>query len=192
MRSRGWRVITVITVLVGLLVPAVGAVGADQEVDLSVIPADTLSIDVEPSVGFPQVVPGGSTMEAAFGMNITNTTANGWQVSVVGTDLHSYYWESCDETGCYNRLPTDPSFTIPASSIYLTGGGVSWMEEGVVTYYEGPLGGTEPLLLMVATADAYGSFGMDNPNPTVKVNVPGDAAVADYWATLTYTVESTP
>ncbi len=192
MKSRGWRVITVMAVLVGLLVPAAAAVGADQEVDVSVIPADTLSIDVEPSIGYAQVVPGGSTTEAPFGMNITNTTANGWQVSVVGTDLHSYNWENCDETGCYNRLPTDPSYTIPASSIYVKGGGVSWMEAGVITSYEGVLGGTEPLLLMVATADAFGSFGIDNPNPTVQVNVPSDAAVADYWATLTYTVESTP
>lgn len=178
---------TAFVVLMLLLIPAAVAAGADQIVEVSVLPADTLSIDVEGEFGLDAVVPGGTTPERVFWMGITNTTSGGWEVTVDGTDLQSFTLE-CDEWGenCQRTL-TDPLSTIDASNLYLRGGDQdNWGDETAIVAYEGNLGA--PLLLMEGTAVANGSFGIDNPQPSVQLTVPGDATFGDYYTTLTYTI----
>lgn len=188
MRSRTWRLITVGAALLGLLVPAAAASGADQTVEVTVLPAGTLAIEVEYDFGMGVVVPGATTGERPFMMNITNTTDTGWEVWVEGTDFASFD-RNCDESGCW-REPNG-MYTMPATAIYLRGGDLQWWETDVIVPYEGYLAGAAtPFLLMESGPEAYGQFGVNEPEPAVSVTVPGDAAIAEYYTTLTYTIQA--
>lgn len=180
--------LVLLTAMALLLIP-VAASAADQTVDVQVLAEDTLSIDVEPEIYLDSVVPGVSTQLAEFGMGITNTKATGWDVDVTGTDLLAYDMD-CDEQGenC-TRVPTGP--TIDASAIYVRGGDQdNWGDPTAIVASEGSLtaAGT-PFDLMTGTNVAYGSFGLDEQRPAVRVDVPGDGVdYANYYTTLTYTI----
>jgi hypothetical protein len=192
MKSR----IFVVAMMTALLVmPATTALGADQDVDVQVFPANTLAIEVQDQLGFAMVV--GQTNSQSFWMQVTNTTSGAWQVTVDGNDLASYDWTDCDEWGCYTRVPTDPLNTIPKSNVVVTGGDFCWSGEGcdpaadgLVTAYSQALSDLGPVLIMQGTAEAWGSFGFGPApyEPTVELTIPADAATAMYWTTLTYTI----
>lgn len=185
------RTATTTAIVLGLLVPAVTVAGADQEVDVTVLPADTLTIEVEGEFGLGIVVPDSTTPEHGIWMNITNTyISQGWEVYVDGEDLQNFHWE-CDEFGdnCYRAI--DGTYSIPETGFYLRGGDQNdWDDESAITAYEGNLG-ANPLLLMEGTAVARGGFGVDNPQPTIQLTVPSGTEVGyDYTATLTYTIQA--
>lgn len=187
MKFRYWRV-TALAVVMVLLAP-IAAIAADQTLDVSVLPADTLAIDVEAEMGWPPVVPGATTVESAFQMYITNTYAGaGWEVTVEATDFESFTWD-CDEFGC-TRIPDVTPSVIDASNLKMRSGYVDhWGDPGAITTHEDFLAGAGmPFLLLEGTDVAYGAFDIQDPNPTVQLTVPGDADLADYWATLTYTI----
>lgn len=187
MRFRNMRIATVAVLLTVLVLP--GAAGATtQVVEVSVIGADTLAIDVEEEFGLGVLVPG-ATSERGFWMGITNTTSGGWEVYVEATDLTSF-WHDCDEFGNCTRVDTDPLYTIDAGNLYMRGGDQDdWGDSAAITAYEGNLvGAATAFLLMEGTSVAYGSFNVDNPQPSVELTVPGTADVADYYTTLTYTI----
>jgi len=177
-----------LAVVLVLLAP-VAAIGAEQTVDVTVLPADTLAIDVESDFGLGAVVPGQLSDPNGFEMGITNTTSGGWEVTVESTDLTSFYWDNCDENGCHDRIATDPLYTIGADNLLLTGGGMDHWDPAPLTSYSGYLAAAGTSFLLVeGTSAAYGMFGIDNPHTTIQVDVPPLAEIADYTATLTYTI----
>jgi hypothetical protein len=186
MKFRYWRV-TVLAVVMVLLAP-MAAIAAEQTVDVSVLPAGTLAIDVENDFGLGVAVLGEMTPEYWFHINITNTTATGFEVSVESTDLTSFYYDNCDDYGC-DRFDTDPLYTMGADNIYMRGGFEEWDDPNQLTFYEGYLTAADTAFLLLEGTDAvYGSLGINNPQPSIQVDVPSGQVVADYWATLTYTV----
>ena len=186
MKFRYWRV-TVLAVVMVLLAP-MAAIAAEQTVEVSVLPAGTLAIDVEHDFGLGVAVPGEMTGERGFHLNITNTTATGWKVTVESTDLTSFYHDNCDEWGC-DRFDTSPLYTMGADNIYMRGGFQEWGDPNQLTFYEGYLTAADTaFLLLEGTSDVYGSLGIHEPQPSIQVNVPSGQVIADYWATLTYTV----
>jgi hypothetical protein len=186
MKIRYWRIMALAVVMV-LLAP-MAAIATDQTVEVSVLPAGTLAIDVETDFGLGVAVPGDMTPEREFWINITNTTATGFAVSVESTDLTSFYRENCDENGC-DRFDTNPLYTMGAENIYMRGGFDEWEDPNQLTFYEGSLtGANTPFLLVEGTSAVYGSIGIGNPQPSIQVDVPLAQVIADYWATLTYTV----
>jgi hypothetical protein len=191
MKLRYWRV-TALAVVMVLLVP-IAAMAADQTLDVSVLEDGVLSIDVEAEMGWPAVVPGITTVESAFQMNITNTNlGDGWEVTVEATDFESFTWD-CDEFGC-TRIPDLTPSVIDASNLYMRSGYVDhWGDPGAITAHEGFFSAAAaPFQLLNGSDVAYGSFEIQDPNPSVQLSVPGDADLGDYWATLTYTIMGTP
>lgn len=191
MRIQRTRVIA-LGVLMVLAIPA-AATAADQTVEVTVLPADTLSISVEQEFGLGVIVPGQTSGLYEFGMEITNTTSTGWQVTVSGTDLQSFFWD-CDEWGenC-TRQSTDPSYTIDASAFYVRGGDQNnWGDDTAIAPYEGSLAAAgSPFTLMEGTSVAYGRFSLDEQRPGVALNIPVGAEYADYYGILTYTITGT-
>ncbi|MEX2184723.1 MAG: hypothetical protein WEC14_09775 [Chloroflexota bacterium] len=188
MRSR----IALISLLaVVLMIPAVPAYGAEQDVDVQVYPANVLGIEVQDQIGFGLVV--GQAATQPFWMQILNSTEGGWQVTVDGADLQSYDWQYCDEWGCHDRVPTDPVSTIDKSNVVVTGGDFCWGDcdpatDDVITKYSQALG-AEPALIMEGTVEAWGPFGVGPPyDPSVQLSIPAEAAPNQYWTTLTYTI----
>ena len=163
-------------VLMVLAIPA-AATAADQTVEVTVLPADTLSISVEEEFGLGVIVPGQNTEV----------------VTVTGTDLSSFYWD-CDEWGdnC-TRQPTDPSYTINASAFYVRGGDQNnWGDDTAIVAYEGNLvAAGSPFTLMEGTSVASGRFGLDEQRPGVALNIPSGADYADYYGILSYTITGT-
>lgn len=193
------RGIGLLAVMALLLLP-VAASAAEQEVDLQVLPEDTLSIDVESGIYLDPVVPGTSTGLAEFWMNITNTTAGGWDVDVSATDLLAYEGMECDDYGenCVRNL-TPSVANIDASHIFVRGGDQdNWGDPdgpGAITPHEGYLTGAGVSFdLMEGTSVASGSFGLDHQRPGVQVDVPAEVGSVDlneytnYYTTLTYTI----
>jgi hypothetical protein len=186
MKFRYWR-ITVLAVVMVLMAP-LAAIAADQTVDVEVLPADTLSIDVQGELGLGAVVPGDMTAESDFEIWITNTTSGGWAVTVEAGDFKSFTYDNCDEYGC-DRVDTDPLFTMGAQYIYMNGGEQPWGDPNQLTFHEGYLAGpATPFALVEGTSDVYGSLGIHDRRPSIKVNVPGGQELASYWTTLTYTI----
>jgi hypothetical protein len=186
MRFRYWR-IAVLTVALALLAPNV-AIAAEQTIDVQVLPAGTLAISVQQEVHI-LAIEGESTDEHEYDMSITNTTGEGWRVTVEGTDLTSYEWE-CDEWGnnCV-RVPTDPVYTIAKWALWAYGGDADhWGDPGAVTRTGGSLTEGAPQILMWGTAIAYGSFDIDGPRPSLLFETPETAVPGSYYATLTYTI----
>ena len=173
-----------------VLLAPVAAIAADQTVEVNVLPADTLAITyIETDFGLGAVVPGGIAIENGFSIGITNTTSGGWEVTVESTDFTSFYRENCDENGC-DRFDTDPLYTIDVSNLYITGGDVDhWDDPGAITPDEGNLAGAGiPMILVEGTSVAYGSFGLHEDATSLQLSVPAAAEIAEYWATLTYTI----
>src|SRR5512140_1452458 len=65
---------------VALMIPAATAYGADQDVQVHVLPSDTLSLSVDGWADFGGLEVG-QKGHFDYWMNITNTTTDGWQVA---------------------------------------------------------------------------------------------------------------
>lgn len=182
-----WRV-AVLSVALTLLLP-IAANAAEQTIEVQVLPAGTLAINVQQEIHILAVA-GEFTGDFEYYMNITNTTSEGWDVTLAGTDFTSYDWE-CDEwgTNCI-RVPTDPLYTIDVISLLATGGDADqWGDPGAVTVYGSNIwtAGT-PIPLLSGTGVAYGSFDIDGPRPRLSFETPGTVVPGNYYATLTYTI----
>ena len=121
-------------------------------------------------------------------MQLTNTYSGvGFEVVVDGNDLVSYYWdEPCDDNGCTRY--TDGQYTIAKTNLFVQGGTLNWDPEPI-TAFGTYLSDTAPVLIMDATADAYGALDVAN-QPSVRLDVPLTADYADYYTTLTYTIQA--
>jgi hypothetical protein len=176
-----------------LVVPAASAYAVDQEVDVRVLPADTLSLEVDGSADFGGMEANQSQHRDMW-IKVLNTTSGGWSVTVTGDDLKSFTWEWCDQNGCHNPTFTDPLYTIPKSNLVVTGGDVGGWDEDTIQSFSGSPGdiGT-PLTLLQATSDAHGEFGLDNPMSRLDLTIPGDAQESQQYRTvLTYTITPVP
>jgi len=187
MKFRYWR-ITVLAVVMVLMAP-LAAIAAEQTVDIEVLPADTLTIDVQWELGLGAAVPGGTTAGNDFEISITNTTSGGWAVTVEAEDFKSYTYDNCDDYGC-ERVDTDPLYTMGAQYIHMDSGEQNWGDPNQLTLHAGYLTAAyTPFALLEGTSDVYGSLGIHDRYPSIKVSVPGGQELASYWTTLTYTIE---
>jgi hypothetical protein len=181
-----------------LLIPAATAYGlepGEQEVTVRVLPPDTLAVNIDQWVDFGPMAQG-ELRHYDFGLNVLNTTSGGFAISVSGGDLQSFEWEGCDESGCWNPLPTDPLYTIPSTSLVVNGGDLDWWDEqagyDVVVPASVPVT-TTPDLIVSATQYAHGEFMFDNPWGSIDLTVPSDAQpMHQYRTVLTYTIAGTP
>ena len=193
MRIRYWRVMALAVVMV-LLAP-IAAIGADQTVEVTVLAAGTLAIDVEHDFNLGIAVPDTTTAENGFHMDIINLTGGAWEVTVAATDLTSFYWDNCDENGCHDRVDTETLYTIDASNIFMTGGAVDhWGDPAAVTGSVGAYMGTAgtSMLLVEGTAVANGSFNIDDPHTTIKVDIPATAETGHNYSPPLTTTTITP
>ncbi|MEX2184720.1 MAG: hypothetical protein WEC14_09760 [Chloroflexota bacterium] len=163
-----------------LMISAAPAHGADQGVEVEVIPAGTLGIEVQDLIDFGRMEVGQSATQP-FVMRILNQTDAGWRVTVDGADLQG-------------QVLTDPVSTIDSSNLVVTGGDACFTEacdpaaDTMVTPYSVALSGS-PVMIMEGTAQASGDFGFGSPHePTVQLTIPADAVPNQYATTLTYTV----
>jgi hypothetical protein len=178
-----------------IAVPAASAFAADQEVNVRVLPSDTLSISVDGWADFGGAEVG-ETRHFDFWLNVTNTMNDGWQVTVTGGDLTSFTWEGCDQNGCYNPIPTEPDvFTIPKSNLIISGGDLDWWDvddpsSNTIRSYSGSPGDSEsPLTLLQGTSYAHGEFGLDNPMSSLDLTIPaGTQQNQQYRTVLVYTI----
>jgi hypothetical protein len=185
------RLLAAVVMAVAMAMPA-PTLAADQDVDVQVHPANTLGISVQEGLGFQMAV--GDTQLQPFNMEVQNTTAGGWNVTVAGADFQSYFWLDCDEYGCYNRTLTDPVYTIDNANLTVTGGDVCWgcedaATDPTITMHSVALDDS-PTLLMEGTAEAWGQIGFGPPyEPTLQLTIPEGTMVGQsYWTTLTYTI----
>jgi hypothetical protein len=169
---------------------------ANQTIDISVLPANTLSIAVEEGFGFGPAVPGVPTEERPFWMEVTNTTPNGWEVTVLGDDFLRWVWdgETCDDQGCYDRIPADdPAVYLDSEYLLVHGGSFAnqgWEDGGPVTAFGVQLT-QQPQTIMTAS-DAFGVFGRFgfDPAPYVQLEIPETFDdFGEYTSTLTYTIQ---
>jgi hypothetical protein len=172
------------------MIPAATAYGADQNVQVHVLPSNALEVNVDMWADFGGLEVG-QTGHYDFWLNVTNTTSGGWQVDVTGDDLYPFFWEYCDENGCSNPIvvPGDP---ILKSNLVVAGGDLDWWDgqDNVVTPFAGNPGdpGT-PLTIVQATSPAHGEFGLDNPQSSLELTIPeGTAEGQQYHTVLTYTI----
>jgi hypothetical protein len=178
-----------------LLVPAASAYGAEpanQEVNVHVLPVDTLSISVQEWADFGGMV-AGETRNNDFGLNILNTTAGGWEVTVTGSDLTSFIWEGCDENGCYGAIDTEPLYTIPKASLVVNGGDLGWFDtdgqDAIVSTPGSPGDIGLPTTILQAIPAAQGEFMLDSPMASLSLTIPADAQPMQmYHTTLVYTI----
>lgn len=176
-----------------LVIPAATSAMANDsmEVEMQVLPAGTLTVDVPTETGLAPGIPGQST-SGPFWMNIVNTGTTAWTVSVDGTDLVAFERGYCDENGC-ERNPIVGGPTIPENAIFVSGGGIDDWDPNPFTYNTDQQLGGAAVTLTTGTAGAYGSFGLNNPEPSVRIDVPIDATTYyEYFTTLTFTITATP
>ena len=177
-----------------LMIPAATAYGADQDVQVHVLPTNALEVSVDqwPNFGGLEV---GQKGHYDFWLNVTNTTSGGWQVDITGGDLYSFNWESCDENGCSNPIPTDPAYYIAKSNLVVTSGDLNWWDGDdptgdTIRPFSGSPGdlGT-PFTLVQGTSYAHGEFGLDNPQTYMELTIPeGTQEGQQYHTVLTYTI----
>jgi hypothetical protein len=193
----------VLLTLLAVLLASMGATAASaantwQNLDVRVVPMGTVEIDVEHELGF-LMIPGNSETRS-FGNSITAVTDSGWQVTVTGQDLQEYVQGDCYDWGC-ERNVIDGGNVISASNIMVRGGDLDWWDDAgagfdAIIPGEGTLRDTadpydyQVVTIETAHAAAYGSFGLDNPHPSVEVFVPDTAASGSYMTTLVYTIEA--
>lgn len=171
-----------------LLIPAATAYAEDQEVYVHVLPADTLALSVDQSLEFGGVEPG-QTAHHDFWLNVVNTTAYGFTITVSGGDLQSFDWEGCDENGCYGVVYTGEA-TIPSTSLVVNGGDLDWWDGQDNVVSPSSVAVTPDAQTIVsATEAAHGEFGFDNPMASVDLTIPGGATpLLQYHTVLTYTI----
>lgn len=176
-----------------LMVPAATAYGADQDVQVHILPSNALEVWVDQWADF-----GGlevtQTGHYDFWLNVTNTTTGGWQVDVTGGDLYPFHWEYCDENGCTNPI-IDPGEPILKSNLVVTGGDLNWWDENdptgdTIRPFSGSPGDPQtPFPLVQGTSYAHGEFGLDNPQTYMELTIPGGTQEGQqYHTTLTYTI----
>ena len=165
-------------VAVLLMISAAPAHGAEQGVEVEVVPAGALGLEVQGLIDFGPMKVGESATQP-FVMRISNMTAAGWRVTVDGADLQGV---------------TDPASTIHSSNLVVTGGDACFTEacdpaaDTMVTSYAVALSGS-PVMVMEGTAQAWGDFGFSPPHePTVQLTIPADAVPDQYATTLVYTI----
>lgn len=167
------------------------AVAADQMVDVSVLEEGILTIDVEERFGLGVVVPGQETGRRPFFMEVTNTTDTGWRVFADSTDLVTFEWEEpCDHHGC-TPSPLDPGDTIAKGNLRIYGGDLDWWDDenvDVIQSFE-VIPGYDAGLLVEGTSQAFGRLHLGSPDPAVMLIVPAEAALGDYFTTITYTIQ---
>jgi hypothetical protein len=167
------------------------ALAADQRVDVSVLEPGILSVEVEEAFGLGAVVPDQSTGQRHFFMQVTNTTDTGWQVFADSTDLVTFEWgEPCDERGC-TPYPLQPGDTITKDNLLISGGDLSWWDHENVDVIEAStvIPGYDAGLLVEGTSQAFGRLHLNEPDPSVELLVPPDAAFGEYITTITYTIQ---
>jgi hypothetical protein len=171
-----------------LLIPAATAYAEDQEVFVHVLPADTLALSVDQTLEFGGVEPG-QTAHYDFWLNVVNTTAFGFTITVSGGDLQSFEWDGCDENGCYGVNYTGEA-TIPSTSLVVTGGDLDWWDgqDNVVSPESVAVTQADQTIIS-ATEAAHGEFGFDNPMTSMDLTIPGDATpLLQYHTVLVYTI----
>ena len=177
-----------------LVIPAGSAYGANQEVNVHVLPANTLAIEVDGRADFGGLLPG-DTGHYDFWIKILNTTAGGWEVTVTGEDMYSFNWEYCDQNGCHTPVPTDPLYTIAKSNLVITVGDLNWWDaedptgDTILPFSGSPGDIALPTTILQATSYAHGEFGLDNPRASLELTIPADAeALQQYRTDLVYTI----
>ena len=195
--SKAVTIVGVVLVLIATVAPAAGddQSGEDQTIGVSVRTPGVLAIDVDQEVALGITSPGTTTAEVGFHVGIVNSTSDDWEVYVTATDFESYTME-CDEQGTNcAKTPTDPLNTIAATNLYIRGGVAAALSStNEMATNEGYFGtaGT-PFLLMQGTSEAAGTLGINEPQTSMRLDVPANAADGEYSATLTYTImASTP
>lgn len=192
------RIVTAVMALL-LVIPAATAYGAEpssnnQEVNVHVLTGDTLGVWVD-HIDFGGLVEG-ETRHNDFWINILNTSASGWEVTITGGDLYSFDWEGCNpEQGCYNPIPTDPTYTIPKSNLVIQAGDLDWWDGqdptgDTIRPYQGSPGDVgSPTTILQGTSYAYGEFGLDNPMSWIELTIPaGTQPNLQYRTDVTYTI----
>jgi len=194
MRSRTlvMTVMALVAVLIATMAPADGEEQATEEqtVGVTVRTPGILGIDVDNEIVLGTTSPGTATTEVGFHIGIVNSTGEGWEVYVAATDFTSYTLDCDDADQNCVRTPTDPLNTIPASNLHIQGGMASgWAGTSEIAVTASPFGDAGiPLLLLKGTSTASGSFGMDEPQASLRLDVPASAPDGEYAATLTYTI----
>jgi len=179
-----------------LVMPAATAYGTDQSVEVTVLPAGLLTVEVDTQAGFGVMIPGG-TADWGFNMNVTNTSdpATGWEVTVdAAGDFVSGNWEYCDESGCYNWVPDEEVAAIAIANLSITGGDYPWWDGGgdEIVPGSGSFGGG-PIAIDTGSALAWGGIWLNDPIPTLVLAVPGGTTTGlNYMTVLTYTITATP
>lgn len=193
------RIVAAVMALL-LVVPAATAFGAEpasnnQEVSVRVLTEDTLGVWAN-NIDFGAIV-AGQVSHQDYMINILNTTADGWQVTITGGDLYSFDWEGCDQNGCYNPIPTDPSYTIPKTSLVIQPGDIDWWDgedptaDAVRPFQGSPGDETSPTTILQGTPYAYGEFGLNNPMSWIELTIPGGTQTNQQYRTdVTYTIMS--
>lgn len=177
-----------------LMIPAATASAADQDVQVHILPSNALEVSVDEWTDFGGLEVG-QTGHYDFWLNVTNTTTEGWQVDVTGGDLYSFYWENCNENGCFNPIATDPTYFIAKANLVLTGGDLDWWDgddpsgDTIRPFTGSPGDPGTPFTILQATSFAHGEFGLDNPNTYMELTIPEGTEVGQqYHTTLTYTI----
>lgn len=192
MKSRMGRVLALTCVLVVLAAGA--AVAAEQTIEIGVLPGDTLSVEVDGQVGLNTET--GSTSDwAEFGMYITNTTTNGWEVKASSTDFLGFGNQECDENGCTYTDPT--GINLSPSALEIEAGDFDgWGDPGAIVPSAATAMNNDytESLLVTGTNAAYGQFQLDDPWSRLRITVPadpGDGSITyagQYQGTVTYTI----
>jgi hypothetical protein len=124
-----------------------------------------------------------------FWLNVVNTTAYGFTISVSGGDLQSFEWTGCDMEGCWDPFNTEQG-TIPSTSLVVNGGDTEQFDgqDNVVGAFSVAVT-PDPQIIVSATEAAQGEFGFDGPMTSIDLTIPGDAIpLLQYRTVLTYTI----
>lgn len=170
-----------------LLIPST-VYAEDQEVTVRILPPDTLAVSVDQSLDFGGIELG-ATHHRDFWLNVVNTTAYGFDITVSGADLESFDWAGgCDMSGCHDPVYT--GVTIPSTSLVVNGGDLDWWDgQDNVVNPSSVAVTTDPQVIISATEAAHGEFGFDNPMASIDLTIPVDATpMLQYRTVLTYTI----
>jgi hypothetical protein len=171
---------------------------ADQDVEFGVYPVG-LSIDVQDHLNLEWIPEGGASGLHHFGMNIHNSTASGWEVTVSGPDLGRYGWTCLDPTDwedgqeCHeDDWVLEETEAVSVEALKVTSGDVNVKDSPISpstpTEVTVTNGGT---LLMSGTAYRHHDLDVNEPHPAVRVDLDGLTGGDPhhlYRTTLTYTI----
>jgi hypothetical protein len=191
------RIVAAVVALL-LIVPAATAYGAEpssnnQEVNVHVLTGDTLGVWVD-QIDFGGLVEGQSRRND-FWINILNTSASGWEVTITAGDLYSFDWGGCGPEGCYDPIPTDPMYTISKSNLVIQPGDLDWWDgqdptgDAIRPFQGSPGDVGSPTTILQGTSYANGEFGLDNPMSWIELTIPGGTQPnLQYRTDVTYTI----